>query len=467
VQIHLHVGLDKAGSSAIQAHVNLNQNWFHTHGIIIPESGRTGSLGHHDLFKDAKGVFFEPLRKELDDFSRQGFDKVFLSWEGIHFFPMQRLEFIRSQLNGHEIVPLLYLREQSEVIQSGYFQHVKHGRQLLTMEQVLGNQDYLCNDNRDYFALLSKLEAVFGDGSVQIRLYDSDMLCQGNIVLDCLEAVGLTPDANFVLAPNRQNLSLDLVSTRLLNLLDCCFDDPAGREVIVDSLLENINHNGPNGKYFLDQEDQELIQEYFRISNQKVVKHFLNGDHPYPTYFPYKHKTFREPQKFNDNIAFHESIAVLEKLTKIPVWNGSAMHGPSLTQLAKPKSGWRVPEPLGVWSTGSESILRFKILRKSLSPFSQTLRLRIKGKYAKNYDGAWVTVCGIELGKHDLRDNELEIPIAPIRESRTVAIRLGHKPINSNDERKSHDEVDTHRGGLPLTDQSRIYRLEELEYTIG
>jgi len=466
VQIHLHVGLDKAGSSAIQAHVNLNRNWFHAHGIVIPHSGFTGSLGHHDLFRDSKGVFFEPLRSELDDFSRQGFEKAFLSWEGLHSFSLQQLDFIRRQLDGHEILPLIYLREQSEIIQSGYFQSVKHGRQLLTIEQILCNEHYLFNDSRDYFALLSKLEAVFGHRTVQTRLYDSDTLCQGNVVLDCLEAIGLARDANFILAPNRQNSSLNLVSTRLLNLLDGYFDDPAGREIVVDSLLDNINNNEASGKYFLEQKDQKLIREYFRTSNEKVVTHFLNSDHPYPELFPYQRKTYCEPQTSTDEIAFHAIITLLENLTQIPVWNGAATHGHLLTQWAKPKSGWWPAAPEGVWSTGSESILRFRVLRKHLSPFSKTLTLTIKGEYAQNESETWISACGLELGKYDLRNTELEIPIARVRESRIVELRLGHKHRISADDTMPPEKVVTQRQELTTTDQSRTYRLQWLEYAI-
>jgi hypothetical protein len=466
VQIHLHVGLDKAGSSAIQAHINLNRNWFHTNGIIIPQSGFTGSLGHYDLFKDPDGALFESLRKDLDDFSAQGFTKAFISWEGLHALSMQRLEFIRDQLKDHDILPLLYLREQSEILQSGYLQSVKHGRQLLALEQVLGNQQYLCNDSRDYFALLSKLEAVFGNDSTHIRLYDDDTLCEGNVVLDCLQAIGLSLDASFILAPNRQNSSLDLVSTRLLNLLDSYFDDPVGRAVIVDSLLDDINTDTHGGKYFLGQEDQNLIRAYFRISNQKVVEHFLNANHPYPALFPYERKTFRDPQKVEDDIAFQDCIAWLERLTAISVWNGSAMQGQSLTQLAKPKLGWFRSSPEGVWSTGSESILRFKMLRSHLSPFSKTLRLRIKGRYTQKHIATWVACCGLEPARYDLQDTEIEVPIAPIRESRTVELRLSHNAKDSIDGSALLSPSGSHINSLALSDQKRIYLLENLEYTI-
>ncbi|MDH3706038.1 MAG: hypothetical protein OES57_08225, partial [Acidimicrobiia bacterium] len=46
----LHIGSDKAGSSAIQESLVANHDWYRAHGVFIPQTGITRAAGHPHLF---------------------------------------------------------------------------------------------------------------------------------------------------------------------------------------------------------------------------------------------------------------------------------------------------------------------------------------------------------------------------------------------------------------------------------
>jgi len=115
--IHLHIGIDKAGSTAIQVNMVLNRHWFLSKAIFIPNTGLT-DIGHMEVFRDMSKKVFEKVDKELSDAAAAGYEHAFMSWEGINFYSDMQIRTLRHRFSGHEVKIYVYLREQAEVIQS-------------------------------------------------------------------------------------------------------------------------------------------------------------------------------------------------------------------------------------------------------------------------------------------------------------------------------------------------------------
>ena len=130
MEILLHAGLDKCGSTAIQAHLKDCREWFLARGVYVPATGLT-RVGHFPLFKDSASPDWQKLGKELEEAGEYNY--AILSYEGLHFLEDEQLALIREHLQGHALTFLFYLREQSEIIQSGYLQKLKRRKQPYTL----------------------------------------------------------------------------------------------------------------------------------------------------------------------------------------------------------------------------------------------------------------------------------------------------------------------------------------------
>ena len=131
MNLFVHIGFPKTGSSAIQAHLHLNRDWLLEQGMLFPETGHSPGYGHVLLFEDKTFSLFDELHSELACHQANGIRSAVLSWEGIAQLGPVKLERIAQCLEGHELKVVGYIREQSEVIQSGYFQAAKQRSQKL------------------------------------------------------------------------------------------------------------------------------------------------------------------------------------------------------------------------------------------------------------------------------------------------------------------------------------------------
>jgi hypothetical protein len=99
--VHLHIGLDKAGSTAIQYHMALNRQWYAERGIFIPTTGM-GRIGHEVLFKKLFPDKLDAFHNEIEAATALGFESFFFSWEGLRALSSKRLEMIKQLFPGYQ-----------------------------------------------------------------------------------------------------------------------------------------------------------------------------------------------------------------------------------------------------------------------------------------------------------------------------------------------------------------------------
>ena len=65
MKLWLHIGTDKAGSTALQTHLASNRDWLQRQGVYLPLTGLGPDNGHAALFSAATQVPLDSLRAEL------------------------------------------------------------------------------------------------------------------------------------------------------------------------------------------------------------------------------------------------------------------------------------------------------------------------------------------------------------------------------------------------------------------
>jgi hypothetical protein len=401
----------------------MNQSWFLQKGVLFPETGHSAGYGHVLLFEDKSLALFADLNAELATHEARGIQSAILSWEGIAQMGELKLEKIAEQLQAHQLIIVGYIREQSEIVQSGYFQAAKQRPQKRVVGDYLRSEKLLTPKHIDYDWSLEKFSRVFGRESMRIRVYEREQLAGEDIVIDFLDILGIESDQSFVKSSDEQNISLDPGSVYLLNIIDGYFDDPEGREKLVDALLNDIQCNGRRGKYFLEKSQVDFIKSHYQPGNEQVARKYLGRDSG--TLFSYSRPTFASDQPRHREYC-DAKIAGLHALVDFRPWTGQELLGMDLQRIASPAAGWSLAEPWGLWSDQAESIIRFRLLRSRIDPFARRLRINIRGRYFHDNTSTRVRAPGLAATDLNLEQACVEIPLQALEANACIELRLEH-----------------------------------------
>ncbi|MCR9104905.1 MAG: hypothetical protein NXI15_06430 [Gammaproteobacteria bacterium] len=476
--------------------MKINRDWFLKNSMFIPGTGLTAT-GYWEIFRELNDEDFSKLHEELRNAEDEGFEQAFVSWEGINSYSSEQIATLKRQLSDYQVKIYIYLREQSEVIQSGYFQQVKTGEHRHQLSEFFQNNDLLCPELRDYAALLGRFATEFGRNALKVRVFDRTLLKSNNVVVDMLDMLMLKPDSEFQLSPGEENISLDLASVKVMNLLDEYSENgfwqlesikhrthwrsfinrvnrlfplshsgllhkkaskllglhygkgAEGRKIVVDTLLNIIEVEGSIGKYFLSDDECKIIRDFYAESNRRVVEEFLDESWAYPELFPYN------KQRTNSLIDTVVNDAVLSRLDTIiatgsyRTWNGLPLKGESLGCIASTEEGWASPSESGVKTNEICSTLKFRVERNYINFTHKKLILIVNGQSSENYNGTHVSINGQSAGVHNLKRAKIPIPLTSVTPLGLVDVRMEH--IYETDKRTKDETHITASASYTLT----------------
>lgn len=211
-RLTIHCGLHKTGSKAIQAFLHAHAAPLRAEGVLVPRAGRLARFGHGhhnvvwELTRDRR---FAPALGTVDELAAEiaAFDgDAVISSEDFEtclaapgrFLPLLR----HPALAGHEVVLLVYLRDQIGYAESLYLEKLRHGVGEAcadVMSAVLTQGEWALREWRfqfDYARLPERLRAI-GPLGLAVRRYVP--LERGGMIADLLAT--LRPGLERLLAP--------------------------------------------------------------------------------------------------------------------------------------------------------------------------------------------------------------------------------------------------------------------------
>jgi hypothetical protein len=291
----LHIGVQKTGTTTIQAFMAKNRLALRERGFYYPAApgeqnhvGLTLLLGadRDDLYdllpmagidpgSDLAAYSRQMLSRLANGFEKSGCQTMVLSNEHLssRIEADESIAALRSYLLGivDNVEIVVYLRRQDEAVLSEYSTRVQVGYtecfELLPHHLV----------NYDYAALLDRWAAVFGRDCITIRLFEQDSFVGGDLITDFLQTIQCSYDDKFISVPH-QNIGLDvdcLEYLRRLNRILPAFIDGrpnAERADIVPQLAIISKGEKPR---FSGTEANEILH-HFEKSNRDVASRYLD-----------------------------------------------------------------------------------------------------------------------------------------------------------------------------------------------
>lgn len=441
MQVVLHIGTDKTGSTSIQRHLAVNLDWFQGNSTFIPATGFGLSTGHSALLNMLHEDNLDKLAKELEYAANNGFRSAVLSWEGMNFYPAKKIDRLQRILEKYSVSVLVYVREQAEIIQSGFLQELKSNSNRTRMaaldhprtiaERIISKR--VCfTPNRNYYRLLQRWQRIFPEAEFLVGTFDKKLLFNGDVVDDFLAQLGVVPDAAFERVIIDGNLSLDVESGLVVESWQADALPHKTMLRLVDIIYSIISREGSATRYFLGKKTVKSIRRHFRSSNKRLARDYMkNCAYPFPNEKNcWREESFESIEASSDNLS--RKVNEIDK-TPTLVSMAAGAHLSSAIELCR---GWCAQAVWGVWSQGKTSNLCFRLAHRRMPPNCTGVRIVIWGRYYGDNQETSVMVNGKDYGKQRLiRDHRgLELPIELLLPYETIEITLRHqRPVSPRD----------------------------------
>jgi hypothetical protein len=288
----LHIGTGKTGSSSIQAYLQQNADRLSERGVMLPSS--LGEKNHRrlpaiiqsgratDTFLRSRGIL-DPAKQDAArarwlsefraDIAGSTASTCIISSEHLSFLDQKEVAELKSVLDGlfSSIRVLVYLRDPVDYAVSMYDTAIKMGG------IPPGPRPAKKDGKTDYKALLKSWVSAFGKDAITVRLFDRRELHQGDILADFAQAAQI--DATDFVQIKAANPSMNLLGQALLKQVNRKLPRFAGQgrpnphRKQIHQTFERYFGQGP--KYV---PDAALVQSYrttFAASNEWVRSMFF------------------------------------------------------------------------------------------------------------------------------------------------------------------------------------------------
>lgn len=432
MEIILHIGTDKTGSTAIQRALSQNRDWFLSRSIYIPRSGFGERNGHAEILMTLPQSDLEALSTELQTAKTQGYRVALISWEGMFFFDTPQIRRLANALPSFPTRVLIYVREQAEIIQSGHLQWIEmseDAREIATIAQPRTSIEKLAaflfirNPARNYYHRLRKWERCIPKAIFTIRVFSKSTLHSGDVVADLLHLLSLSVEGNFEVTTATRNPSIDVEVAMFIEMWRKSAKPMQDVDTLVYLAQLLMDENGTSTKYFLDETSVKSIRKYFRRSNLKLAKRYMGTEQ-----YPFSDLATCWRKEGVEEIQA-SALSLLQKSNqRVHIAAGAGIH-----EIVDFVEGWNEPEDWGVWSLGAASVARFYISHKHLNDDADSIRLIINGHYYGNNSRTFITVNAVNFGEQDLSNHcaDLVIPLTALHAKGAVELVFSHRhPIS-------------------------------------
>jgi hypothetical protein len=299
VDLILHVGMGKTGTSTLQAFLGENRDRLAARGVLYPKSPGRVRHARVGLFTKSadeiqsapewarqkhtdpatfRRVFRRRLLREIRD---AGLPRVLLSDEILFGSPapaLRRLHRFTSRFAG-DLRLVAYLRRQDDHMVSRYQQGVKIGWVQRLREWAREDMSSLY----DYHARLRLHERALGPSACVVRRFEPAGFVAGSLFQDFLDAAGVDVRAADLVPVSSRNLSLDAESVEFLRLLNL---HRVEHEGAVPGLIDNrqlaarLTEAAAGPVLTLPEPVLDEFMAQWEQTNEQVARDFLGDGQP-------------------------------------------------------------------------------------------------------------------------------------------------------------------------------------------
>jgi hypothetical protein len=297
VDLVLHIGCDKTGTTSIQQFLRRNRAALRDQGCLYPRT--PGQVRHSDLGLYARSddrlvgsrLWQRTERASPDQFRRRlrrrllretaasGASTVVLSDEALYKLApgsIARLRGLFDDLAGTVRV-VVYLRRQDDHLVSSYQQAVRVG-------QVLDFAGWARKDFAgvyDYAGWLASWQRELAPVEIAVRPFERPRFRQGSLTEDFLHAAGLDVDAADLKTVEVRNESLGAETVEVLRILNLYRVEHEGAQRHLISNRQHVKRlrqadQGP--QVTLPAADLDRFMARWEESNRRVAREFLGED---------------------------------------------------------------------------------------------------------------------------------------------------------------------------------------------
>ncbi|WP_445363943.1 hypothetical protein ACJJIQ_05340 [Microbulbifer sp. ANSA003] len=251
MKIHIHIGSDKAGSTAIQSTLSQNRKALLEHGVCYPQL-KGKHINHEILAKEVQCGEKGPGWQELNSLLSKKPAHIILSSEAFCMLNQAEIFRFHGWLNHKNTQILAYIRSADQYLESGVLQRLKSAQSYNSFKKQYRLAIYTpALLDRSVFSaalkarFLTKWNAVF-PSSVVTRPYESSQWNEQSIIKDLLSNFDLPKEVRELpLLTNRKNITPSMAGIYALSILSRN-QLPGLRHSLSDS-LESISGGQKSG----------------------------------------------------------------------------------------------------------------------------------------------------------------------------------------------------------------------------
>lgn len=287
IQILLHIGTHKTGSTSIQSFCFRNRRTLLQQGLLYPETFVKWH-GHHPLpwsvglphiHKDPSLDITRIVRMIESEIASASAQRVLLSSEDFEYLHREAVARLLSQFQEAEVRVIAYLRRQDELLESEYAHNVvaDEVRYVGTIHDFYMSQNPIAR--YDYEELLNKWESGPRRPTITVRPFEPRQFHGGSLLRDFCHSIGVTWDDQYTLPTgNETNARLPVAAVLALKELNR-LDLPTRQRVEIIKILRDattVASTASTPASLLSERNRTDFYRLFRDSNRRVAMRYLD-----------------------------------------------------------------------------------------------------------------------------------------------------------------------------------------------
>lgn len=296
LDLTLHIGSGKTGTSSIQHFLHRNRERLAELGYLYPKSPGTtrhvrlglsvqpddaldGFVNWHRQGASSPEEFRQSFsRRLISEINQSGLTRVLFSDEALYGCSKEALrrlgEFVDRIAGSLRVI--VYLRRQDDHLVSRYQQVVKVGE---TKRLTEWTSEVDLSGTYDYYHRLRTWERLLEPDEFVVRRFERDSLVDGSLLQDFLEAAGIDLRAEGLAEAPTRNVSLDAESVEFLRIYNLYrVENESARVGLIDNrlLVERLAGCASGPVLTLPSAVLDGFMAQWADANRAVAERYLN-----------------------------------------------------------------------------------------------------------------------------------------------------------------------------------------------